>query len=111
MTQSHAGHLRDENDADTVSLRPMTMTPHNRRRALRIAPLAAGCLLLAGSGLGGCGTTPHDEYFAIRGIVVEPARGDESLIASRSDSGDTSRLLADVSRPARGSNSTVLATE
>jgi hypothetical protein len=89
----------------------MKITPHNRQRVLRIAPIAAGCLLLAGSGLCGCGTTSHDEYFAIRGIVVEPARGDGTLIASRSDSGDSPRLLADVSHPARGSNSTVLATE
>lgn len=89
----------------------MTTTPHNRSCVSRIAPLALGCLLAAGACLGGCSTTSHDEYFAIRQIVVEPIRGDGTMIASRVDARDFDAMLADASRPARGSNSTVLATE
>jgi hypothetical protein len=111
MTEPLDGDLRDGNEPDTVPSQPMTTTPHNRSCVSRIAPLAFGCLLAVGACLGGCSTTSHDEYFAIREIVVEPARGDGTLIASRVDARESDGLLADASRPARGSNSTVLATE
>ncbi len=111
MTVPLDGDLRDGNEPDTVPSQPMTTTPHNRSCVSRIAPLAFGCLLAVGACLGGCSTTTHDEYFAIREIVVEPARGDGTMIASRNGARESDGLLADASRPARGSNSTVMATE
>ena len=111
MTEPLDGDLRDGNEPDTVPSQPMTTTPHNRSCVSRIAPLVFGCLLAVGGGLGGWRTPRHDEDFAVREIVVEPARGDGTLIASRVDARESDGLLADASRPARGSNSTVLATE
>lgn len=111
MTEPLEGDLREGNGLDTVPSQAMTTTPHNRSCVSRIAPLAFGCLLAAGAFLGGCSTTTHDEYFAIREIVVEPVRGDGTMIASHADARDSDAMLADASRPARGANSTVLATE
>lgn len=111
MTDSLEGDLREENRLDTVPSQPMKTTPQNRSCVSRIAPLAFGCLLAGGACLGGCSTTTHDEYFAIRQIVIEPARGDGTMIASLDDARDPDALLADASRPARGSNSAVLATD
>jgi len=111
MTEPLEGDLREEIGADTVRSQPMTTTPHNRSCVSRIAPLAFGCLGAVGACVGGCSTTTHDEYFAIREIVVEPIRGDGTMIASRGDAREFDGMLADASRPARGSNSTVLATE
>lgn len=103
-------------DLDTVFLQHMKFTPHNPSRMSRLGALAggafvAGALAAGVMTAGGCGTTQHDEYFAIREIVVEPVKGDGTMIASRDDARDSARLVADASRPARGSNSTVLATE
>jgi hypothetical protein len=56
-------------------------------------------LLLAAIVLGGCGSTPRDEFIYNRQVVIRPQPGDGSRIAGRWNTASTTRPVASGTTP------------
>lgn len=84
--------LKRPRQADMVE-RPVM----NRFGTIRGRVLVLGAVAVLGGLLaGGCGYSEHDEYFRIRGIVIEPTPGDGSMIASLDHTGQVGNARAAV---------------